>query len=141
VHYPEPPPDPPPQLSPDRQHFACELRFSGHAAAWIHGRGDLDLAATPQFEQALQDALPSALLIIVDLRQLTFMDSTGVHMILEADARARRSARRLVFLRGPAQIDRLFELVGLSSRLAIIDLEPALVSTPAATASATSDAA
>lgn len=68
---------------------------------------------------------------IGDLRQLTFMDSAGVHAIIKADAQARSNARRLVLVRGPAQIDRLLELVGLSDQLEIIDLKPTLASTSA----------
>lgn len=64
--------------------------------------------------------------MIIDLRQLTFIHSVGLNVIAEAHARARRSNRRLVFVRGPAQIDRLFELVGLAERLEIIDLKPVL---------------
>lgn len=116
-----------PGLGPRR--FECELRSSDRAAAWIRVSGDLDLGSAPQLEQALRDALPSALLLIIDLRQLTGIDSTGLHVLLEADARARRGRRRLVFIRGAAQIDRLFELFGLSDRLEIVDLKPVLVGT------------
>jgi anti-anti-sigma factor len=76
------------------------------------------------------------MLVIVDLRQLTFIDSTGLHVLIEADARARRIRRRLVLARGPARIDRLFQILGLSERLKIIDLKPVLVSPPAHSAPA-----
>ena len=83
----------------------------------------------------MHDALSSARLVVADLRQLSFMDSTGLHLLIATDARARRSYRRLVIVRGPAQIDRLFELIGLSERLEIIDLKPVLAR-PAALAPA-----
>lgn len=112
------------------QHFECKVRSNGASATWIHARGELDLDSAPQFERALQAALSGALLVVVDLRELTFIDSAGLHLILEADARARRSGRRLVLVRGAKQIDRLFEVLGLSERLEIIDLRPILVSAP-----------
>ena len=134
-------PESPPRLRPAGRHFECEVRSSGRAATWIRPCGELDLGSEPQFEQALREALSSALLVIIDLRELIFIDSTSLHLIIDADARARRSRRRLVFVRGPAQVDCLFELVGLSDRLEIIDLKPVLVSAPPRTACVPSDAA
>jgi anti-anti-sigma factor len=87
------------RVRPADQDFQCEVRSSGRAATWIRAGGVLDLSAAPRFERALQDALSSALLVIVDLRELTFMDIAGLNPIVEADARARRSDRRLVFVR------------------------------------------
>ena len=91
--------------------------------------------------QALQEALSRALLVVVDLRELAFIDSTGLHMLIKPDARARRTGRRLVFVRGPAQIDRVLELIGLSGRLEIIDLEPGCVSAAGLTGPEPFDAA
>jgi anti-sigma B factor antagonist len=125
-----PTPESPTQPSRTAEPFECELRFSGRAAAWIRLGGELDPACAQQFAQSVEQALSTALLAIVDLRQLTFIDSTGLHVLIEADARARHTGRRLVVVRGPAHIDRLFDLVGLSDRLRIIDLKPAAVAPP-----------
>lgn len=81
----------------------------------------------------VQRALSCARLVIIDLRQLTFIDSTGLHLIIAADASARLSSRRLIVIRGPAHIDRLFTLVGISDRVEITDATPMLVSTQAPT--------
>jgi anti-anti-sigma factor len=123
------------------QHFECKVRSNGAAATWIHARGELDLDSAPQFERALRDSLSSALLVVVDLRELTFIDSAGLHLILEADARARRSGRRLLLVRGATQVDRLFGILGLSKRLEIIDLRPILVPAPRLRAHTPLDAA
>jgi anti-anti-sigma factor len=133
------PPESPTQSSPATQDFECEVRSNDRAATWVRVRGDLDLSSAPHFEQVLLASLSSALLVIIDLRQLTFISSAGLHVIAAADARARRSNRRLVFVRGPAQIDRVFELVGLADQLEMIDLKPVLVS--ALTTSPPADAA
>ena len=109
-----------PATPPDR--FECDLRAEGRGAAWVSPRGELDIASAPRFEQIIHDALGQSLLVIVDLRAVTFMDSTGLHTIVSADARASRSGRRLVIVRPGGQIARLFELVGLSDRLRIVDL-------------------
>ena len=102
--------------------FGCVLSHCHQSEAWIAVSGELDLATVAQLDQALRDALSTAGVVTVDLRRLTHIDSTGLHLILEADARARRDARRLVFVRGPAHIDRLFDLVGISDQINIIDL-------------------
>jgi anti-sigma B factor antagonist len=51
--------------------------------------GELDLTGTPRLSACLTDVLASAWLVVVDLRELTFMDSSGVAAIIAADKRAR----------------------------------------------------
>ena len=48
-------------------------------------RGELDLGSAPRVEQALAEAGDAE--VLLDLRGLTFMDSTGVRVLLEAAAR------------------------------------------------------
>lgn len=129
-----PPLKSPPRPRPAAEHFAVDVRYGDRAAAWISPRGELDLASAPQLEHAVQAALSCALLIVIDLSELTFCDCTGLRLLVETDARARRSRRRLVIVRGPVQIDRLFALVGLDERLEIIDLQPVLAPAPEAPA-------
>lgn len=115
------------------EQFACEMQAGGRGAAWVSIRGELDLASAPEFRNALDEALGRALLVIIDLRALTFIDSAGLHAIIDADARARGSGHRLVLIRGSGQVDRLFKLVALTDRLRIVDLPtgpPASSTTP-----------
>lgn len=125
MSYLEPPVESSAQPTWPPTEFVCEVWPGGRAAAWIRPRGELDIASTPEFEQVLNEAGGRAALVIVDLRELSFMDSTGVRAIIEADARARSSARGLAVVRGPSQINRLFELVGVSDRLEILDPQAA----------------
>ena len=104
--------------------FACGFNSTGGGASWVSVRGDLDLAGVPQFTRTVEQASERALLVIIDLRQLTFIDATGISAILEADTDARRTGRRLVLIRGPEPVGRLFALLGLDSRLKIVDLTP-----------------
>jgi anti-anti-sigma factor len=101
--------------------FSCGIHNEGCGSAWIGIRGELDLASAPEFKQTLNEALEHALLVIIDLRELTFMDSTGLHAIIDADARALRSGRRVVLIRGSGQVDRLFKLVGVTDQLRMVD--------------------
>jgi anti-anti-sigma factor len=74
--------------------------------------GDLDVATTPQLQHALHTAQSQARLVILDLHELTFIDSAGVHTIVDASGRARVAARKVVLLRGPRDSDRVFRLTG-----------------------------
>ena len=117
-------PAPEPSLAPaecEESIFRCVVSHSDRAATWIRLGGELDLATAPQLRQILHQELTTARLIVIDLRQLSFMDSTGIQVIMAADKEARRLGRRLAFVRGPAQVQRLFDLIGLSDRLKIID--------------------
>jgi anti-sigma B factor antagonist len=84
--------------------------------------GELDLLSSPILEQELQRALDAgAELVVVDLRQLAFMDSTGLHVVVAAQQRLHEAGRRLVLIRGGVQVQRLFELTGLGQVLAMVD--------------------
>jgi anti-sigma B factor antagonist len=104
--------------------FVCSWRDGGLDAAWVHVAGELDIATTPQLERTLGQAQLQAQLVVLDLRALAFMDSTGVHAIAGASIRARQVARRLVVLRGPPDVDRIFTLSGRVDDLEIHDLDP-----------------
>ncbi len=83
-------------------------------------RGELDLATVPVLEDALQRAERTHDLVVVDLRDLTFLDSTGLHVLISAEQRARRSSSRLVIVQGPPQVRRLLELTGAIAQLRVV---------------------
>jgi anti-anti-sigma factor len=63
-----------------------------------------------------------ALSIVVDLSALTFVDSTGVRLlIMNAQARSRADANRLMLLRGPDGVQRVFVLCGVDGLLPFAD--------------------
>jgi anti-sigma B factor antagonist len=75
--------------------------------------GELDLASIRQLEEhfaAIDEQLPSRL--VVDLGGLAFIDSSGLRMLLLADARARERGYELVLLPGPEPVQRVFEMTG-----------------------------
>lgn len=84
--------------------------------------GELDIATASRIEEALRAAEEAApALLVLDLRQLSFMDSTGLRTILGADARAREAGRRVVVVQGDENIRRVFEVTRLYERVEIVD--------------------
>ena len=80
--------------------------------------GELDLAGVDQVaEELLRAEKTDAGEIVVDLSELTFIDSSGIRLILEADARSRADGNRLRLIRGPALVQRVFEISGVTARL------------------------
>jgi anti-sigma B factor antagonist len=79
-------------------------------------------------ERALASLLDSdAELMIVDLRGLEFMDSTGLHVLIQAHQRLHDTGRRLALVRAREQVQRLFDLTGVSDTLTIVDSPEELV--------------
>jgi anti-sigma B factor antagonist len=116
-------PLPSPAQPPDSaQPFTCELRSEGRGAAWVTPRGQLDVAGAPQLRRVLQGALDDALLVIIDLRELSFIDSTGMLVLFEADDYARQMGRRLVILRNAEVAARLSALTETDTQLRVLDL-------------------
>jgi anti-anti-sigma factor len=89
--------------------------------------GELDISSAAQLDEELAKLEPPAPpVIVLDLRSLEFLDSTGLRTIVAADARAREQGRRLVIVRGPDAVHRVFSVTRLDERLDIID-DPAAV--------------
>jgi anti-anti-sigma factor len=80
--------------------------------------GDLDMAARFKAEQAVDELLSEPVeQLVVDLGEVTFLDSTGMGLVLELDDRARSEGFKLRLLRGPAEVQRVFELAGVADVL------------------------
>jgi anti-anti-sigma factor len=80
--------------------------------------GELDMDARFQAEQALDALLAEPVeQLVVDLGEVTFVDSTGMGMVLEVHDRARTEGFKLRLLRGPKDVQRVFELAGVADVL------------------------
>ena len=104
--------------------FAIRIVHSG-PATHIHPAGELDIATTPALEQAIVAATTErGAALVLDLRELTFMDSTGLRALAQANARAGDSGIALSIIRGPRQIERVLEISGLGAMLPLVDAPP-----------------
>jgi anti-anti-sigma factor len=89
-------------------------------------RGELDVSTAPQFNTALADArIRNCHTLVVDLSELTFMDSTGLSAVLVGEMHARTRGQRFAVVRGPRHVQELFRLTGVDHFLEVVD-SPAL---------------
>ena len=102
-----------------QSHFRVEGRRQGPAQI-LAVSGELDLAAAASLEEELDGALTGgAEVIVVDLRDLDFIDSTGLSVLVRAHQRAQEGGLELGLINPGAQVDRLLSLTGLAQRLTL----------------------
>jgi anti-sigma B factor antagonist len=87
-------------------------------AVTVRFEGELDISRAEEVERELERVEgESPPVLVFDLRGLEFLDSTGLRIILAADSRARRDARRVVIVPGPDSVHRVFRITLLDRRL------------------------
>jgi len=99
------------QLKP----FHCEVEHRDGVVR-VRPEGELDMGTVPQLEQALRAARASgARQLVVDLRSLGFMDSTGLTLVTRWNNESRRDGFNFALVPGDERVQRLFELTGLEA--------------------------
>jgi stage II sporulation protein AA (anti-sigma F factor antagonist) len=84
--------------------------------------GEMDLANAAEVERELIRAeSTNATRIIIDLSELTFMDSTGIRLLITAHARSRDNGDRLQLIRPPARVFRVLCIAGVDGLLPFVD--------------------
>ena len=84
--------------------------------------GELDVAnANAAHKRLLGLDLRPGWQLVLDQSGLTFMDSTGIRLILKADEHARTYGAGFVVVRPPAQVMRVLALVGLDDQLDFVE--------------------
>lgn len=88
--------------------------------------GELDIATVDDAERRVEEAeAGSPPLLVVDLSQLEFVDSSGVRLVLLADDRARGAGRRLAVRLGTGHALRVFQALGLMDKVDVVPVDPA----------------
>ena len=83
--------------------------------------GELDFGTAFDVELRLEEAMRRANRLVIDLRPLSFIDSTGLGVIVEANQRARREGVTLEILPGPRAVQQVFAVSGLLDALPFSD--------------------
>lgn len=95
--------------------FEIAVRREG-AKTVVAPAGELDLGSAGRLRSALQRSREAAPLVL-DLRAVTFMDSVGLGVVIDEHRRAEREGGDFRVRRGPDNVQRLFDMTGLSPRL------------------------
>jgi anti-sigma B factor antagonist len=109
---------PPPDL------FTCEVDRNG-SSAWIRPAGDLDLDTVHRVESALAGLREEGIGdLVLDLRGLTFMDSTGLRLVIRWHTAARDEGFSFAVVPGPDVVQRVFRLTGMDAHLTVAEPPP-----------------
>ena len=80
--------------------------------------GEVDIETAGQIREQIENATATgATHVVLDLRGVTFLDSAGVHLALEADAASRSQGCEFGMIGGPATVQRVFDLTGARAKL------------------------
>jgi anti-sigma B factor antagonist len=93
------------------------------ALALVALRGELDLRGATILDPELAriaETSPGAP-VVLDLRGLEFMDSSGLRSIMVAEAALRAAGRSMVLVRGGESVQRVFEVTRMDDRLRFVD--------------------
>lgn len=84
-------------------------------------RGELDLDNRDRFNRELQALRDRAGPAVLDLEGVPFMDSSGLHVVVQLWEALRAEGRALAVACGPEGVRKLFELTGLDALLPLYD--------------------
>ncbi|HTP20944.1 MAG TPA: STAS domain-containing protein [Solirubrobacteraceae bacterium] len=101
--------------------FGVETHTSGRLTT-LTVTGELDLVSSPVLEREIERANGlDTDLILLDLRGLEFMDSTGLHLLVKAHQSAEQAGHRLALTKGSEQVQRLLDLTGVGELVRIVE--------------------
>jgi anti-sigma B factor antagonist len=103
-----------------------DTTLSSAGDALIALSGELDLSGAPALDQEIETLAvrPDVLRVILDLRGLEFLDSSGLRVVALAERRLTGQGRSLVLVRGSETIQRVFEITRMTERLEFVDAPP-----------------
>jgi anti-anti-sigma factor len=83
------------------------------------------MAGVDRFDGMLaSDRPPEAATFVVDLRGLTFIDSSGLRALIMADQRVRADGGRVMVIRGPDRVNEVLEVTGVARQIELVDEPP-----------------
>ena len=99
--------------------FLVDVTRDG-AAVVVAPVGDVDLATVDAVRHAIADA-GAAEPLVLDLRAVDFLDTSGLQLVLEQRRRADAAGFRFLLVRGHAGVQRLFDIAGVTPALEFVD--------------------
>jgi anti-sigma B factor antagonist len=116
--------------------FGLTIEPLAGGAVRVALRGELDLEHAYTFDEELrrvEGERPPC--VVLDLRGLSFLDSSGLARLLAANRRARRERRRLLLVKGGTPVQRLMAITAVGQHFETVSEIPAELRVPAGVAS------
>lgn len=107
-------------------HFHVNAERVG-SDALVAVEGELDIATVPELERAVTRMRSQGLeRLVIDLRELSFLDSMSIELLLRLHGELTATGAELVIVRGPRAVNRIFDLMELERVLTLMDEPPEL---------------
>ncbi len=103
--------------------FSVTRRRTGDAVVVV-ATGEIDLATVDDVDAAIEAARGEARRIVLDLRAVSFIDSAGLRLVISQSRALAEEGAEFAVVRGPREVQRVFDLVGLEGRVTMLDLPP-----------------
>ena len=101
--------------------FSCDVGRNG-SSAWVRPAGELDLDTVHRVESALAElCVEGCRNLLLDLRQVTFMDSTGLRLVIRWQTAAHQDGFEFAIVPGSEVVQRVFRLTGMDDHLTVAD--------------------
>jgi anti-sigma B factor antagonist len=101
--------------------FRCETGRDGDTL-WVRPIGELDLDTAPRLDEEMTAIRArGAGRLVLDMRALTFMDSTGLRLVIRWDTTAKDEGFRFAIVPGPEVVQRVFRLTGMDDHLPVAE--------------------
>jgi anti-sigma B factor antagonist len=107
--------------SQDHEPFRCELEPERQRVR-VRPIGEIDMATVPVVQAHLSELVAAGFKeLTLDLRDVCFLDSSGLRMILEWDACSRSDGFSFGLVQGPPTVQRLFDLTHTTELLSFTE--------------------
>ena len=108
--------------------LALQTALTSAGDAFIALSGELDLSGAPALDDEIARLASNVAVqrVVLDLRGLEFLDSSGLRAVALADRLLEAAGRRLVLVRGGESVQRVFEITRMDERLEFVDSPDAL---------------
>jgi anti-anti-sigma factor len=104
----------------DLPNFSAYVADAAGGVCRLKLAGEFDISGRELADDVLERA-GDARKIVLDLSELEFIDSMGIHFVVTAHEKAQAEGREFTIVRGGPEVDRIFKLVGLSDVLPFED--------------------
>jgi anti-sigma B factor antagonist len=103
------------------ERFEIGVGPAGDGGRLVTVRGELDLAAADQLWERLEPLLLPGALVVLDGTQMTFLDSSGLRILLQAHKRAESDGARFRIVTPQPAVQRVLDLAGADKYLQVRD--------------------